>query len=172
LSHRLSKCDGCSVRTPRFADVLIGAANGGPKILPNRYSRLEQFMEMPAEERMNYWRRELARCTKCYACRQACPLCYCRRCISDKNRPVCIETSATLQGNFAWHVTRAFHLAGRCVGCEACVQACPAGIDLNLLNQSLARAAEKHFGHRAGDDPQGEPLVGSYDKQDGGTFIR
>ena len=30
-----------------------------------------------------------------------------------------IDTSATLKGNFAWHIARAFHLAGRCVGCGA-----------------------------------------------------
>ena len=56
-----------------------------------------------------------------------------------------IDTSATLKGNFAWHITRAFHLAGRCVGCDECTRACPAGIDLRLLNLSLAQAAEEHF---------------------------
>ena len=57
----------------------------------------------------------------------------------------CIDTSATLKGNFAWHITRAFHLAGRCVGCDECTRVCPAGIDLRLLNLSLAKAAEEQF---------------------------
>ena len=52
-------------------------------------------------------------------------MCYCRQCIVDKNRPVAISTSATLKGNFAWQITRAFHLAGRCVGCDECYAGLP-----------------------------------------------
>jgi ferredoxin len=121
---------------------------------------------------MAYWREELSRCVKCYACRQACPLCYCTRCIVDKNRPTAIDTSATLKGNFAWHITRAFHLAGRCVGCDQCTRACPAGIDLRLLNLTMAKAAETHFGYRAGMDCQAEPVIGGYSVQDQEDFIR
>ena len=66
------------------------------------------------------------------------------------------------KGNFAWHITRAFHLAGRCVGCDECTRACPAGIDLRLLNLSLAKAAEENFGFRAGMDPDAEPIIGAY----------
>ena len=105
-------------------------------------------------ERLAYWRQELARCVKCYACRQVCPMCYCPRCIVDKNRPQAISTSATLKGNFAWHITRAFHLAARCVGCEECTRVCPAGIDLRLLNLSLAQAAEENFAFRPATIPR------------------
>ena len=129
-------------------------------------------MQMSPAERMSFWAQEFERCVKCYACRQVCPLCYCERCIADKNRPVAIDTSATPKGNFAWHITRAFHLAGRCVGCGECARACPAGIPLGLLNLTLARAAEKHFGYQAGMDPKVEPLIGSYALTDKEDFIR
>ena len=33
-------------------------------------------------------------------------------CIVEKNRPTAIDTSATLKGNFAWHITRAFTSPG------------------------------------------------------------
>ena len=160
-----------SHEAPRFADVLLGDP-GAVAASGERYAGLDQFLAMSAHERIEYWKQELARCTKCYACRQACPLCYCRRCIADKNRPVCIETSATLRGNFAWHITRAFHLGGRCVGCDACTQACPAGINLRLLNRSLAKASQENFGYTPGDDPQAEPLIGSYRTQDHEAFIQ
>ncbi len=39
---------------------------------------------------------------------------------------------------------------------------CPAGIDLRLLNLSLAKAAEENFGFRAGMDPAAEPIIGAY----------
>jgi ferredoxin len=121
---------------------------------------------------MAFWQEELSRCVKCYACRQICPMCYCPRCIVDKNRPVVISPSATLKGNFAWHITRAFHLAGRCVGCDECTRVCPAGINLRLLNLSLAKAAEVDFAFRAGMDPAAEPIVGSYAERDREDFIR
>ena len=114
---------------------------------------LERLLEKPREERLAYWTAEFDRCLKCYACRQVCPMCYCERCLADKNRPQAIDTSPHRKGNFAWHLSRAIHLAGRCVGCDECTRACPAAIDLRLLNLALARAAETKFGYRAGMDP-------------------
>jgi ferredoxin len=172
LRPQATKCDACRDRVPRFADVVIGNTDRTSEAKTERYAELEQFLEKTPLQRMEYWQQELARCTKCYACRQVCPLCYCQRCIVDKNRPVCIDTSPTLKGNFAWHITRAFHLAGRCIGCDECTRACAAGIDLRLLNLSLARAAETNFGFRPGEDPDVEPLVGTYSEHDQESFIK
>lgn len=170
---RQAKCDSCDVHTPRQADVTIAPpAEAKPATSANRYAEVEAFLKKTPEERMAYWRKELSRCVKCYACRQVCPMCYCRQCIADKNRPVVISTSATLKGNFAWHITRAFHLAGRCIGCDECTRACPAGIDLRLLNLSLAKVAEDSFQFRAGVDPAAEPIIGAYSQQDREEFIR
>ena len=165
------KCDTCTVHQPRFADEIIGQAADAPPEATHA-GALDALMQLSPAERMSFWAHEYERCVKCYACRQVCPLCYCERCIADKNRPVTIDTSATPEGNFAWHITRAFHLAGRCVGCGECTRACPAGIPLGLLNLSLARAAEKHFGYQAGMDPKAEPLIGTYALTDKEEFIR
>jgi ferredoxin len=170
---RQAKCESCDVHTPRQADVAIGRAGTEPSVpADRRYAGIEAFLKKTSDERMAYWRAELGRCVKCYACRQVCPMCYCPQCIVDKNRPVVISTSATLKGNFAWQITRAFHLAGRCVGCDECTRACPAGIDLRLLNLSLAKAAEDNFNYRAGMDPVAEPIIGAYSEQDHEEFIR
>ena len=166
------KCDTCEVHMPRGTDMVIGEAANEPVAAGPRYAELEAFMRQTPAERMAYWMAELKRCVKCYACRQSCPLCYCERCLVDKNRPTCIDTSATLKGNFAWHMARAFHLAARCVGCDECTRVCPAGINLRLLNQSLARAAEENFEYRAGMDPEAEPAVGAYSLRDKENFIR
>jgi coenzyme F420-reducing hydrogenase delta subunit/ferredoxin len=164
------KCATCETHQPHFVDQAIGESTVQPAAPPA--NPLAALMQMRPAERMSWWAGEFERCVKCYACRQVCPLCYCERCIVDKNRPVAIETSATPQGNFAWHITRAFHLAGRCIGCGECARACPAGIPLSLLNMTLAHAAEEHFGYRAGMDPKAEPLIGTYALTDKEDFIR
>lgn len=169
---QLAKCATCEGRVPRCADSLLGSAAACSAPPAARFSELEEFLKRSPAERMTFWREELARCTRCYACRQVCPLCYCRLCIVDKNQPVCLDTSATLKGNFAWQITRAFHLAGRCIGCDECTRACPAGIDLRLLNLSLSRAAEEQFGYRAGDKADSAPVFGAYSEQDQESFIR
>jgi len=166
------KCAHCTARTPRFADVAFGQPVGpeppaGPS--PNRFAAL---LAMPPAERMSFWAAEFDRCVKCYACRQVCPLCYCERCIVDRNRPIEIDPAPSPKGVFAWHIARAFHLAGRCIGCGECSRACPAGIDLALLNISLHVAAQKYFGFEAGVDPQADPVIGSYALQDKEDFIR
>jgi formate dehydrogenase (coenzyme F420) beta subunit len=137
-----------------------------------RYAGVDALMRLTAEQRLSHWTAEFDRCLKCYACRQVCPMCYCERCLADKNRPQAIETSAHREGNFAWHISRAMHLAGRCVGCDECARACPVGIDLRTLNLALARAAEEQFSYRAGADPAAEPLIGAFALTDKEEFIR
>jgi ferredoxin len=167
------KCAACDTRQPRYADETIAADNlPAPAPAADRYAALDALMQKPPEERLAFWTAEFDRCLKCYACRQVCPMCYCERCLADKNRPQAIDTSPHRKGNFAWHLSRAIHLAGRCVGCDECTRACPAGIDLRLLNLALARAAEVKFAYRAGMDPAAEPLVGAYSLQDKEEFIR
>jgi ferredoxin len=165
-----TKCGKCDVHTPRYANETIGEAKTA-NVVDGRYATLEEFMKKTPAERMAYWTQEFSRCVKCYACRETCPLCYCNRCIVDKNRPTVIDTSSTLKGNFAWQIVRAFHQAGRCVGCGECARACPVGIDLTLLNASLARAAEQNFDYRAGMDPETPPVIGSYSTKDKEGFI-
>jgi coenzyme F420-reducing hydrogenase delta subunit/ferredoxin len=166
------KCTFCTARTPRFADEILGEPTGPETPAsppPNRFAAL---MAMTPAERMAFWTKQFDRCVKCYACRQVCPMCYCERCIVDKNRPIAIDPAPSTKGNFAWHIARAFHLAGRCVGCGECSRACPAGIDLALLNIALHKAAQEHFGYDPGVDPAAEPVIGSYTLQDKEDFIR
>jgi heterodisulfide reductase subunit C len=170
-----AKCLSCEVNKPLNCDVVIERDDNTSSVqsdLSKRYERLEKLNSMSVDERLKYWESEFSRCIKCYACRQSCPLCYCEVCVVDKNRPVRIDVSATLKGNFAWNILRAFHLAGRCVGCSACSEACPAGIDLDLLNLSLSKVAEENFNHKSGLDRSANLLIGTFSPDDHEEFIR
>lgn len=169
------KCRFCTEHTPSHCDIVIEAESKPEKpAVPNgsQYEKLEKLLALSPAERFEYWKNEFSRCIKCYACRQNCPMCYCSVCVADKNRPVRIDTSATLKGNFAWNILRAFHLAGRCIGCAACSASCPAGIDLDLLNMTLAKAAKEQFDYTAGTDRNAEPLIGTFSPEDQEHFIR
>jgi len=133
---------------------------------------IERIAAMTAEERAAFWTAEFARCTRCYACRAACPLCYCTRCIVEKNVPQWISTAAAGHGNYAWNVIRAFHLAGRCTLCGACEAACPQGIPIMLLNGLAAEEAARAFDARPGYDPAEKPVIGSFKPDDNDDFIR
>jgi len=52
-----------------------------------------------------------------------------------------------------FHLTRAIHLAGRCVDCGACTRACPAGVNLSILNRKLAKDVKVYFSLETGMIP-------------------
>jgi len=118
-----------------------------------RDAEAERLESLPAAQRWAYWQAQFERCLRCYACRAVCPLCHCTTCVADQHRPQWVSTAVDARGNTAWNLVRAYHLAGRCVGCDACARACPADIRLDLLNRRLAREVEERFGHRSGEDP-------------------
>jgi ferredoxin len=135
-------------------------------------AQMQAIEAMTPEQRFAFWTSEFDRCIRCYACRQACPMCYCEQCIADKSMPRWIEASASSRANLSWNIIRAFHLGGRCVGCNECERACPADIPLSLLNRKLGMTALAEFGYAAGMDPDAPTLVGSYDVADREEFIK
>jgi len=165
------KCQACDVNTPTFFDELAGenvASSPNPEA---KMKELEQLDAMSPADRHSFWRGQLDKCLRCYACRQACPLCICDRCIAEKNQPQWVETSPHPRGNFFWNLIRAYHLAGRCVGCEACETACPVDIPLMLLNRSLARTVKDSFDYEAGQDPEVQPPLRTFDLDDDNSFM-
>lgn len=151
-----AKCEFCDVRTPKNCDIQIGPQL--PALSKDElFEDVRQFEAGDAAERWEFWRRQFLRCIKCYACRQACPLCYCTQCVVERNQPQWIASSSHPKGNFAWNVVRAMHLAGRCIGCGECERVCPSNIPLMLANKKVAQVVKEQFGYESGYDID-EPL--------------
>ena len=121
---------------------------------------------MAAAERVAFWSREFDRCIRCYACRQACPGCYCTECLAEQVDPAWASIAHRVPQKAFFHIMRAYHLAGRCVECHACDEACPMHIPLGLLNRKIAKEVEALFGYRAGGDAKDPPPLSTFRKDE------
>ena len=170
-----TKCHNCEVRNPHVTDIVIGdKVDFTPPDEPVGmvYDKIHEFDRKTPKERWDFWSSHFNRCVKCYACRQVCSLCYCERCITDKNQPQWIETSAHERGNLAWNLIRAQHLTGRCTECGECERACPVNIPLNLVNTKQALIVKEAFDYKSGFDVDEHPPMIVYKPEDKDDFIK
>jgi formate dehydrogenase subunit beta len=164
--------DGQVRELPTFAAIEEYLARQPRGFTQEQQAELAQMEALPLEERWAFWSAELERCIKCYACRAACPLCYCERCIVEVNQPQWIPVASDRLGNLEWNVVRAMHLAGRCVDCGSCADACPENIRLDLLNRVVAQQVLTHFGAEPGYSTRKEYALAAYKPDDKEEFIR
>jgi ferredoxin len=139
---------------------------------PAKYKeRIAELNSLTPEEKFAYWQKELSKCIKCYACRQACPMCYCTRCTVEVNQPQWIPVQSNTHGNMEWHILRAMHLAGRCISCGECGRACPVGIPCHLLTMHLVDQVHNYFKVYAGTSDKMSSVLSTFEPNDKESFI-
>ena len=174
--HRMNReevlpgsCRECAVRSAPVHDILVGEAAAGPAgAASDGDGRLGS---MSGQERWQLFRREMSKCIRCYACRQACPNCYCKECFADLSRPRWLGAGDDVENVMFFHLGRMIHQAGRCVDCGACVRACPMGVDLRPFTHKLVRDAKELFGFEAGLDLETPPPLTVFKSEDPEEFI-
>jgi len=120
----------------------------GEKVEGTADELVAEHEKLSLSERTEFWRQQFARCLKCYACRTACPQCFCEVCVLEDD--MWVETGVMAPPFPSYHLIRAYHTISKCVGCMECEQACPADIPLTVLYTLLRRDAEDLFGYVPG----------------------
>ncbi|MBU0498508.1 MAG: 4Fe-4S dicluster domain-containing protein [Gammaproteobacteria bacterium] len=180
------RCLECREATPKLHDVLFGESLA-ERGYDAPFRAVKAAEATSGEARWATWQHHFDRCLRCFACRSVCPLCYCPECVVDStsfvitpqtsaeekaNRIRWCERSANTAESALYHLTRAIHLAGRCVDCGECERVCPVNIPLRLLNTKLEMEAFEQFDYQAGRDYDRPALISSFRDEDPNSFIR
>ncbi len=164
----LDKCKRCEHPNPLLSDVLLGDE---VEAKVEDYADVKAFEEKSLEEKWAYWEDKFSQCIRCYACRNVCPLCYCKECAVDHLKAQWIRRSVNVSENTAWHLLRAFHHAGRCIDCGECERVCPMNLPLTELNRKAEKDVKEMFDYVPGIDPENKPLLVTYKPDDPEEFI-
>lgn len=164
------KCRRCAERNTPDADVFVGDKVPTPTPVTG-WPALQELDALSYAERERWWRRYMEICIRCYACRLSCPLCYCHQCFVEDNKPQWLDKTPSPENNLHYHIIRAVHLAGRCIGCQECQRACPVGIPVDLFNQVLTRDFAARFDFHAGASPETKAALIDFQREDKEDFI-
>lgn len=164
-----SACRTCVFRTPVIHDMLIGNPVESGKT--DGYHDVREFALLSPDDRWGRVTREMDRCIRCYACRNACPLCYCGECFADSSRPRWVGMGARENDSLLFHMVRSLHLAGRCVECGACRRACPMDIDLGILGRKVSEEVFRLFRHIPGLDQELPAPLSTFSADDPEEFM-
>ncbi len=175
-SHRLKleevlarRCLRCAYPNPLVHDVLIGEPVTPRVTVAEAYQEVAALEQLPLAERLDFWRTELDRCLRCYACRNACPLCVCQdRCIAETREPKWLSQYVNVSEKFLFHFIHALHLAGRCTECGECERVCPMEIPVTLMKEKLSRIVTELLGYEAGIDPEASPPLLTFSPEEKG----
>ena len=147
------KCLHCQFPNAVLADAYVGDPAPQPPVNPAGDADIAALDAMSVPERMAFWRYQMDRCIRCYACRNACPMCVCRdHCIAQSREPHWLSQEDAVTEKLMFQVVHAMHLAGRCTECGECQRACPMDIPVLALKKHLNRTIHDLFNYQAGVD--------------------
>ncbi len=164
-------CSVCTHRNPVIHDEMV-ADPVAEQTDVDQYADVAAIEAMSADERWQFFEEMLSPCIRCYACRNACPLCYCPTCFVDESKPQWLGKGQDPMDIRTFHFLRAYHCAGRCTDCGACERACPVGINMRLLTKKLNKDTKDQYGWEAGLTLDSRPALDNYKTNDPEDFIK
>jgi len=164
-------CLNCTHRNPVIYDALA-ADLVEEQTDVDRYVDVRRIEELSVQAKQQHFTDLFAACIRCYACRNACPLCYCPTCFVDESRPQWLGKGQDTTDIHTFHFLRAFHCAGRCTDCGACERACPVGINMRTLTKKLEKDCADLYNWEAGLCTDTRPPLDMYAVSDSNAFIK
>ncbi len=162
-------CKVCRHGNPVLCDVLVGEAV--PAKPGEDFDDVTAFEALSPAERRATLAAEFFKCIRCYACRNACPMCYCAECFVDCSTPAWIKKTPDVDDNIMFQAGRVFHSAGRCADCGACDRACPMGINLRGMTRKMVKEVKELFGCEAGVSLEEKPALNTFKADDPQPFL-
>ncbi len=145
----VDKCVNCRYPDPLLADVLVGEKHEARE--KTSLACQDAFEAKTDADKFAFWRDQMSRCVRCYACRNVCPMCVCQdHCIASSRNPLWMSQENSPLENFMFQMIHVSHLTGRCTECGECERACPVDIPLMLLRRYMNKQVHEVFGHEAG----------------------
>ena len=136
----------CRCATPYPLNLTVGTKVEG--IAEDQ--QVAEFLKLSLDERLAFWSRELAKCVKCYGCRNSCPVCACTECRMEQE---CFMARGFVPPEFPlFHFVQFMHHADRCTDCGECEHACPMDIPLRLMKKIMRAEVGKLFNYVPGAD--------------------
>jgi len=162
-------CLECENSFADGADIKLQGGALGPA--RGKQGKLREMEAMSPDQRWEYFTKEISRCIRCYACRQACPNCYCKVCFVDRTKPEWLGAGTKESDLVVFQIGRIFHQAGRCVDCGACVRACPMNIDLRAFTLKPVKDVKEMFGYCPSLDPKEKPPLCTFRQDDSDSCV-
>jgi ferredoxin len=166
-----TNCKVCLHRNPLEYDEMVADKVEEQKDL-DPFKDVAAIEKMNSDEKWAFFTQMISPCIRCYACRNACPLCYCPTCFVDESRPQWVGKSSDPTDTMTFHFLRAYHCAGRCTDCGACERVCPVGIPVRQFTKKLNKDALELFSWEAGISIDHRPPLDFYKVDDYNDFIR
>lgn len=163
-------CTTCRFNNPIISDVMIGSPAPAMKA-DQEYDDVKAFENLSTDERWAYFTKEMGKCIRCYACRQACPSCYCPTCFMDQSQPQWVGIGEDATDTQVFQIMRLYHMAGRCVDCGSCISVCPMGVDLRKFLKKLDKDGFDFFGGRCGSSMEDRPVLSVFKEHESEDFI-
>jgi formate dehydrogenase subunit beta len=147
---KVEKPDGNAIESRRRKDE--AARELAQRWQEKHFASLE---EMSNDERFNYWLGQFSRCIKCYGCRDACPICYCKDCYLEADRG--FVPPGEVPPDIMFPMVRVTHVMDSCVNCGQCQDACPMELPIARLIFMLSKKLTGIFQYEPGMDVSALP---------------
>jgi formate dehydrogenase subunit beta len=165
-------CLACELPTPQEYDILLGETRPPAPEPEVSGENIEKLKETAPGERWQFWQNEFSRCIRCYACRNACPACFCQRCFVEETEPQWVMPVPRWQDNLIFQIIRNIHVAGRCTDCGECERVCPVNIPLRSLTREMYDIVGELFQFQSGMDREAQPLMAHYEQEEAEDLFR